>query len=113
MTIDGKRIRVPTELKNFPIKPNSDTGQQVIVYADSFVPETLYANIGTIVFTNLTPSTEELTFPQYPNPATPLHSGPIRPGETFRLKVTHLVAIVYHGANGASGYLNVGAIPGA
>jgi hypothetical protein len=112
VTIGGKRIRVPTEKKNFPIHEYSDTGQQVIVSLHRFVPKTLYATGGTIVFTNLTSSTETITFLDYPDPETPVRSGPIPPGGTFRLHISHLVALKYVGSNGSFGYLNVETIPG-
>lgn len=112
VTIDGKRIRVPTETRSFPIKANSDKGQQVIVEARSFVPYTLYASSGTIVFTNLTTTTQRITFVNYPTPADPLVTAPIPPGGVFRLHHSGDLALKYSGSNGASAYLNIATIPG-
>jgi len=55
VTIDGKAVAVPTEDGTDPIKPFSDTGQQVVLTASGFLPRTLYSALKTpVVFTNLT-----------------------------------------------------------
>ena len=90
--IKGKRVKVPTELKTYPINRERDTGQQVVIYKGYFAPETLTANSGTIVFTNLTDQVQEVTFPYFPAPATPLHSGPIPPGQTFKFHHSGTIA---------------------
>ncbi|MGO9195950.1 MAG: hypothetical protein ACLQK4_02325 [Acidimicrobiales bacterium] len=110
--IKGKRVKVPTELKTYPINRERDTGQQVVIYKGYFAPETLTANSGTIVFTNLTDQVQEVTFPYFPAPATPLHSGPIPPGQTFKFHHSGTIALKYVGSNGSFGYLDIGTVPG-
>lgn len=107
VVIDGKTIRVPTEFSTYPIQAASDTGHQIIIYQHSFVPKLLNAPDGTIVFTNLTTKTVEITFPDYPSPSTPLKSGPIAPGGTFQWHHDGNLAIDYTGTNGAKGYIDV------
>ncbi len=112
VTINGKRIRVPTEIKTYPIHKISDTGQNVIIEPTSFRPETLNAKSGVIVFTNLTRRPVSIEFPDYPTPQAPLHSGAIAPGGTFQFKHTGTIALKYTGSNGSFGYLNIDTIGG-
>jgi hypothetical protein len=112
VTIDGKKIRVPTELKTYPINPNSDHGQQVIIESRSFVPALLYANSGDIVFTNLTTTPQQLTFVNWPSPKTPLVTPEIAPGSTYSFHHVGTLALKVTGSNGSFVYLNIATIPG-
>ena len=56
ITIGGKVYDVPSEGGGIPIKPYSDTGQQIIYTSSGFLPRTLYASLHTpVVWTNLSP----------------------------------------------------------
>ena len=62
MTIGGKAYDVPSEGGGIPIKPYSDTGQQIIYTSSGFLPRTLYASLHTpVVWTNLSPKPLVLT----------------------------------------------------
>lgn len=110
VVIDGKRIRVPTETSTYPIMPLNDQGQNVIIEAHTFLPHTLYASSGAIVFTNLTDVPQTVSLVDYPTPADPTTSGPIPPGGTFVWHHTGTLALKYTGSNGSYGYLNVATV---
>lgn len=112
VVIDGKRIRVPTEIGTYPIKAHADTGQNIIIEPTSFRPATLYAKEKTVVFTNLTNHAVSIQFPDFPSPTEPLESGPIPPGGTFTWTPKTVVAITYTGSNGARAYINVATVGG-
>lgn len=111
VTIDGKRVLVPVE-RFGRVRKGNDEGQQVIIWPKSVEPRNLYANSGTIVFTNLTDTTQTISFRAYPTAQDPLRSGPIPPGGTFKFTHKGLVAITYNCSNGAIGYLEIDVIPG-
>jgi hypothetical protein len=89
-----------------------DGGQQVIIYPHAFAPRELFANEGTIVFTNVTGTTQRVTVLDYPSASAPARSGPIPPGGTWSVSVQNVIALTYKGSNGSGGVLNVGVIPG-
>lgn len=110
--VGGKMVKVPTEVKTYPINPVSDTGQNVIIYEHSFAPHTLYAKSGTVVFTNLTDQPVKITMDEYPTPSDQLSSGEIAPGGTFKFHHVGTLALKYQGSNGSFGYLDVDTVAG-
>ena len=91
VTVNGKRLPVPTERPGRPISPVSDVGQQIVIMQRGLYPKTLYAFRGKpIVWTNLTDRPVRVLFSHYP---LSRGSGSIAPGGTFSYTVHNNTAV--------------------
>ena len=109
VTLNGKRVRVPTERPGQPISPLKDVGQQIVVTRSGVVPETLYAfRNKPIVWTNLTDHPIRVVFSHYP---LSRGSGNIAPGRTFSYTVHNNTVISYSTTSGAFGVVAVSILP--
>jgi hypothetical protein len=105
--VGGHRVKVPSERgNNAPIHAYQDGGDQILITSKGFVPHILYAEDGTVVWTNLTNQTQEITIK---NGA--IHSGRIPPGGTFRWNATGSISFRYQSAAGQYAYLYLGLFP--
>ena len=104
VTIDGKSYNVPSEGGGIPIKPYSDTGQQIIYTSSGFLPRTLYSSLHTpVVWTNLSNKPLVLTLEHVGvAPVT------IAVGATYSW-TPNVLAFGYASSTGDFGYVNVGA----
>ena len=109
VTVNGKRLPVPTERPGRPISPVSDVGQQIVIMQRGLYPKTLYAFRGKpIVWTNLTDRPVRVLFSHYP---LSRGSGSIAPGGTFSYTVHNNTAVSYATTSGAFGVVAVGILP--
>jgi hypothetical protein len=104
VTISGKSYNVPSEGGGIPIKPYSDTGQQIIYTSSGFLPRTLYSSLHTpVVWTNLSTKPVVLTLEHVGvAPVT------IAVGATYSW-TPNVLAFGYQSSNRDFGYVNVGA----
>jgi hypothetical protein len=102
--IEGKTYTVPSEGGGVPIKPYSDTGQQIIYTSSGFLPRTLYASLQTpIVWTNLSSKPLVLTLEHVGvAPVT------VAVGGTYSW-TPNVLAFGYKSSKGDAGFVNVGA----
>jgi hypothetical protein len=104
VTIGGKTYTVPSEGNGIPIKPYSDTGQQIIYTSSGFLPRTLYASLQTpVVWTNLSAKPLVLTLEHVGvAPVT------VAVGGTYSW-TPNVLAFGYKSSKGYAGFVNVGA----
>jgi len=104
ISIGGKTYDVPSESGGIPIKPYSDSGQQIIYTSSGFLPRTLYASLHTpIVWTNLSPKPLVLTLLNVGvAPVT------IATGATYSW-TPNVLDFGYKSSTGDAGVVNVGA----
>ena len=104
ITIGGKSYDVPSEGGGIPIKPYSDTGQQIIYTSSGFLPRTLYASLHTpIVWTNLSPKPLVLTLVDVGVAPVTLATG-----ATYSW-TPNVLDFGYKSSTGDAGIVNVGA----
>jgi hypothetical protein len=104
VTLNGKTYPVPTESPGDPIKPFSDTGQQMVLTSSGFLPSQLYAATAQpVVVTNLTPKTVTITMT---GTGAPPHT--LAPGASFSYTPT-VLAYGYGSSTGKHSVVNVGA----
>jgi hypothetical protein len=101
---------MPTEEHHEPITAYSGFGQNIILATGGFAPDKLYAaSTAPIVFTNLTNTTQEVVFYDFPNVA---NSGPIPPGRSWSLHYAAAIALLYGNRSGSeTGHLYIGGCP--
>lgn len=108
VTLNGKTYPVPVEQPGAPIKPYSDTGQQVVLTSSGFLPYQLYASPGeAVVVTNLTPKTVTIN-----TVSTEAPPHVLAPGASFSFKPT-VLAYGYASSTGKHSVVNVGAFQAA
>jgi hypothetical protein len=109
VTLNGKAYPVPTEVPGTPIKPFSDSGQQMVLTVSGFLPSQLFSATGQpVVVTNLTPKRVTITLVST-GLSAPSHS--LAPGASFSYTPTGL-AYGYASSTGRHSVVNVGAFTG-
>jgi hypothetical protein len=109
VTVNGKRLQVPTERPGRPISPVSDVGQQIVILNGHLYPKTLYAfRNKPIVWTNLTDRSIRVLFSHFP---LSRGSGVIAPGGSFSYTVHNNTVINYSLTSGAFGNVAVSILP--
>ena len=101
MTINGKRILVPTERGTRPIQADQDDGQQIIISTNGFLPEDLFATEGyAVIWTNLTTVPQRIKFtnsePRFWSPWIPA-------GGHWSYKPLHAMSFTYASTTGMKG----------
>ncbi len=94
---------LPRETSTQPIGPDTEAGQQVIIYPKAIWPEYLYPTYThNITWTNLSGTTQVITFYHYA-----LSSPPIPPGGQWVWQSSSAGVRGYHDSEGAEGLLNL------
>jgi hypothetical protein len=109
VVIDGKSVVVPVEeySPNRPIKPLTDTGQQIIISSSGLLPRTLFApSPVALTWTNLTTQPVTVTFA-----GSGISSGAITPGGSWTYRTDRQLSIGYGTTNGYHGQVSVGLLP--
>ena len=107
--IGGKTVVVPREeySPDRPIKPLTDTGQQIIISSSGLLPRTLFApSPVALTWTNLTSKPVTVTFA-----GSGISSGPIAPGGSWTYRTDRQISIGYGTTNGYHGQVSVGLLP--
>jgi hypothetical protein len=98
---------VPTERGN-PIPAGFAAGQNIIITAHGFYPQTLEANISApVVWTNLSGHPVRIIFDNFA-----VDSGKIPAGGTFSWTAANVVALEYRSSSGFSGTLDMNPVNG-
>jgi hypothetical protein len=110
VTVGGHAVLMPTEKGHEPITAYSAFGQNIIITTKGFEPSKLYAAAtAPIVFTNLTDTTQEVVFHDFPNVA---NSGPIPPGKSYSLHYSDAINLGYgNRSESENGLLYIGGCP--
>jgi hypothetical protein len=104
VTIDGKTYNVPSEGGGIPIKPSSDTGQQIVYTSSGFLPRTLYSSLQTpVVWTNLSSKPLVLALEH-----VGVASVTIAVGASYSW-TPNVLGFAYRSSTGDAGIVNVGA----
>lgn len=92
---------VPTEVNGAPVPPTLGAGQNVIITAHGFEPQTLEANVtAPVVWTNESGAPQRIVFV-----GVPVDSGTIPPGGTFTWSTKDALTLAYHSTEGWVGKL--------
>ena len=95
VTVDGKKVAVPTD-SGKSISPDVSDGQQIIITVGGFLPKRLYATPSVpVVWTNLTDQPQQVVFDHFA-----VHSGVIPPGAKFSWSSPDSESISYHSVSG-------------
>ncbi len=101
VTIDGRRILVPTERGSRPIQADQDDGEQILIEKQAIVPLLLFATEGyTVTWTNLTDVPQQVEFT---NSAPRFSSPVIPPGGHWSYKPSHAMNFTFQTATGLHG----------
>lgn len=112
VTINGKRIKVPTEGGDqAPITTLRTEGNQIIIAHNAALPLDLDARLtGPVVWTNLTTKPVRVIMLHYP---AYKQSPVIAPGKSFSLRFPMPTSVGYRISTGQHGVIDMGDWPGA
>jgi hypothetical protein len=111
VTVGHRKVLMPVEAHNEPIRAYSNTGQNIIITKAGFEPDKLYALPQyPIVFTNLTDHTQVVKIYNFPNEPEP---EAIPPGGKFSFRYDAQISLAYGNGSGTwHGHLYIDTLAG-